>query len=144
MVARGLPQTLDTGLDLDAEHELHTPGEGGADEGDELDQRNLLRVLPGGQFDRVTEVEQLLLLVLDLLELEAAVAGRVASVAGEVTVVHEAALLVLTLQEEKLDLMSEIVNLRDEAGLRAVCHLPAIIFFVLNFFQLYGGVPGGF
>ena len=62
----------------------------------------------------------------DLLKLETARAGRVTRVAGEVAVVHEAALLVLTLKEEKLDLMSEIVNLRDEAGLGAVCHLPAM------------------
>ena len=122
----GLPQTLDTGLDLDPEHQLHHPGEGGPDQGDELDQRHLLRVLPGGQLDAVAQVEQPLLLVLDLLQLETPLRGRVAGVAGEVAVVHGPALLVLTLQEEKLDLMSEIVNLGDEAGLGAVRHLPAI------------------
>ena len=35
----------------------------------------------------------------------------VSGVAGEVAVVHQAALLVLTFQKEKLDLMSQIVNL---------------------------------
>ena len=37
----------------------------------------------------------------------------------------------LTLQKEKLDLMSEIVDLGDEAGFGAVRHLPAIM--VLDF-----------
>lgn len=62
----------------------------------------------------------------DLLQLETPLRGRVAGVSGEVAVVHGPALLVLTLQEEKLDLMSEIVDLGDEAGLGAVSHLPAI------------------
>ena len=119
-------ETLDTSLDLNPEHELHHPGEGGPDQGDELDERHLLRVLPGGELDAVTQVQQPLLLVLDLLKLEASLRGRVAGVAREVAVVHRAALLVLTLQEKKLDLMSEIVDLGDEAGLGAVRHLPAI------------------
>ena len=63
-------KTVHTGLDLDTQHQLHHPGEGGADESDELDQRHLLRVLPHRELDAVAEVEQLLLLVLDLLQLE--------------------------------------------------------------------------
>ena len=119
-------ETLDTSLDLNTEHELDHPGEGGPDQGDELDEGHLLCVLPGGELDAVTQVQQPLLLVFDLLELQAFLRRRVAGVAGEVAVVHGAALLVLTLEEKKLDLMSEIVDLGDEAGLGAVSHLPAI------------------
>ena len=92
--------------DLNPQHQLHHPGEGGADQSDELDQWNLVSVLPHRELDAVAQVEQLLLLVFDLSQGQALLGSFVLGEAGEVAVVHEAALLVLTLQEEKLDLMS--------------------------------------
>ena len=102
----GAAQTLDGRPDLDPQHELHHPGERGADQSDELDQWNLVSILPDRELDAVTEVQQLLLLVFDLSQGKTLLGGFVLGEAREVAVVHEAALLVLTLQEEKLDLMS--------------------------------------
>ena len=99
-------QTVDGRPDLNPQHQLHHPGEGGADQSDELDQWNLVSVLPDRELDAVTQVEQLLLLVFDLGQGQTFLGGFVLGEAREVAVVHEAALLVLTLQEEKLDLMS--------------------------------------
>ena len=64
--------------------------------------------------------------MLDLGQGQALLWGRVLGVAGEVAVVHQAALLVLALQEEKLDLVGQIVNLGNQSGLGAVRHLSAI------------------
>ena len=41
-------------------------------------------------------------------------------------VVHQAALLVLALQEEQLDLVGQVVDLRDQPRLRTVRDFPAI------------------
>ena len=52
--------------------------------------------------------------------------GGVPSIARKMTIIHETTLLVLTFKEEKLNLMSKIVNLRDQSCSATLCYLPVI------------------